>query len=930
VVNIVKPLHLGIIYKPFSWKGVNIFSAGNLIPFSLSDGTILLEQKMWGSISELLADAIFDTAMPKDRGEMLVAGSFYAPEGQSVDAGQVSVSLGDVEKQLLIYPPRYWAKLLGAGVGIVTEGQVSQVPISYSLAYGGEGYAENPVGVGHKPVMTDTGEKHFLPQIEYKNRPVTSPGGRYRPAGLGRVDQMWEPRLSMAGTYDEAYLSNRFPGLADDVDWRFFNEAAADQQINGFWSGFETYRIENMHPGQPVITGTLPAIQGRIFINRQTDSGIEFMEIPARLETVWFFPDADMGVMIYRGTTEIATNDASDVRALLLACEGRSDQPRSLEHYQDQLSRRLDPENGWKYALNTAPLIAEGMVCGFQQLQEENDFPLSMEAKKNLDAYSEERKADAEQQKQIALDAMAASLKAAGVDPTPHLNKALAPEKPPMQQKLEAAMEKAIPGILVTPEKIDLSRIDLGALDDVRKIGDQVKKDKIAEAKIEIRKQIEELKASPGAEAYADVIARMEQQLADMDLPPMWPRIDFADQIQPLRQQVLAARQQLDDLRRMGVPEDQLPNLDVDLDGLEARLSEAETRLKDTYRTGAHMLGVCRSPHPQDEVRLRSEFLALAQSGGSLRGRDFACIDLGNQHLKGLDLSDCYLEGVNFSGAVLEEVVLENAILAGANLSSARLMDCNARGANLGATNMANAELVRVDLTEGQLSRSQLDHCLFEHCLLPDMVFLETTFRQPRFLNCDMTRCNFIEADLSFASFSGSDLTESNLLKPRLQDADFSGAVLGGCNFVEAGIERGRFVGATIINGRFVGSCVMPDCDFSNADIRKSCLRDNRLCRSIFAGANVTESDFSGSDLTGSSFYGAQGYRTQFMSATLTDANLVRFNLMEGSLYKAWLVGADFSGANLYSVNFMDTTLGNNRYQGANLDQTILKDWRPS
>jgi uncharacterized protein YjbI with pentapeptide repeats len=46
-------------------------------------------------------------------------------------------------------------------------------------------------------------------------------------------------------------------------------------------------------------------------------------------------------------------------------------------------------------------------------------------------------------------------------------------------------------------------------------------------------------------------------------------------------------------------------------------------------------------------------------------------------------------------------------------------------------------------------------------------------------------------------------------------------------------------------------------------------------------------------------------------------------------MYKAYAVGADFTKANLYSVNFLDSTLGQNKYKGANLDQTVLKEWRP-
>lgn len=885
---------------------------------------------MWGAISEQIPDGLFDGAMPKHNGEVLVQGSFFAPGGQAVEAGEVSVQLGTVNKQLRVYPERRWRKVLGAGVAISNQSPITELPIQYDKAFGGEGFKLNPEGIGYQPVDTETGEAHFLPQIEYKNQPITQPGKEYAPASLGRVDQMWQQRLKLAGTYDEKYLNERMPGLPDDIDWQYFNEAAEDQWIDGFFQGDEAFLIQHMHPEYSQLSGQLPSVYGRAFINQDTGSAVEFKEIPTQLDTVWLFPSAEMGVMIYRGTIGAFSNDGSDIKALLLACENRTDTPRELSHYQDQMEKRLDPDNGFKYALYTAPLIAEGMKCGFQQIQEENDFPLDMEAKKNMDMFAAEKMAEAEQQKADAVQQLTEKLKAAGIDPQPYLDKIHSPEKDPLQEKMEALMEKMAPGITSDPENLDLTKLDLAVMDEIQALGDEIKKEKLAEAKANIRTQIDELKVKPEAHLYADAIQKLEDALLEIDLPPVWPRTDLMAQLQGVRQQVATAEQEIDKLRKMGVAEEQLPNIEVDLDDFESKLKEADKRLKDTYRMGAHMMGECRSPHPDQEALLKQQLLQKYRAGESMAGMDFACIDLAGENLKGIDLSECYLEGVDFSGCDLTEANLEGAILACANLEGARLDRTNLKGANLGATNLTDTEFRNINLQDGQLSRARLIRTRFENSCLNDINFLETLFEQPAFIRCEMQKCNFIEPDLNQVSFEGSDLGESNFVKPVMEQADFREAKLNGVNFVEAQLNGSGFQQAVMINSRFVGGCQMNNCDFSGADISQSCLRENQLRQAVFTGATLNEADLSGAQLQHSDFQQATALRAQFIKSELGKADMSRCNLMEGSLFKAMLVEADFSGSNLYCVNFMEATLGGTRFKDANLDQTILKDWRPS
>ncbi|WP_434518871.1 DUF2169 family type VI secretion system accessory protein [Pseudomonas sp. NFX1] len=51
-----------------------------------------------------------------------------------------------------------------------------------------------------------------------------------RPAGFSIVGRAWAPRLALAGTYDESWEDNQWPGLPQDFDFGYWNGAPVDQQ----------------------------------------------------------------------------------------------------------------------------------------------------------------------------------------------------------------------------------------------------------------------------------------------------------------------------------------------------------------------------------------------------------------------------------------------------------------------------------------------------------------------------------------------------------------------------------------------------------------------------------------------------------------------------------------------------------------------------
>ena len=176
-MQIIKPLQLAVLHKSFTYLEKDVFAVSIPITFSMVDGEILLEQKLWEMVGEQIGSDIFDAAMPKGCGEVLVAGDFMAPADKTVVAGSVHLKISrqdahgqwqaQVDKELAVFGDRHWYKLLGAGIGISPAEPFSTLTINYQSAYGGEGYALNPEGKGFKAVETELGERQFLPKSEY-------------------------------------------------------------------------------------------------------------------------------------------------------------------------------------------------------------------------------------------------------------------------------------------------------------------------------------------------------------------------------------------------------------------------------------------------------------------------------------------------------------------------------------------------------------------------------------------------------------------------------------------------------------------------------------------------------------------------------------------------------------------------------------------
>lgn len=363
-MKIYKQKEHALLLKPLGIRGRFHLAVTVMVFFDLgAPDAPLSEQDLWKTVPEHLGPVpVLDAGTPKPRGEVLVSGACFAPEGKPIPATSVSWRVGTLEKALHIFGNRFWQGPPGRLATISEPETFTTMDLSYANAFGGPGFAKNPTGKGMVPVPRPDGQQAIpLPNIENPRQLIGSPTDRPDPAGFGPLDMMWPQRYAKCGTYGDRWLRERWPHYPDDMNYEFFNEAPEDQFLPGFFKGDEPIEIVRMHRDLPLIRSRLPGLRIRCFATKKTrltgwsrpeppagsspdgpcpalsdtDEAV-FAEIPTHIDTVRLFPAILRAVVIYRGTTEILDEEYADVVRLYVATEALSDPAKDIEHYREE------------------------------------------------------------------------------------------------------------------------------------------------------------------------------------------------------------------------------------------------------------------------------------------------------------------------------------------------------------------------------------------------------------------------------------------------------------------------------------------------------------------------------------------------------------------------------------------------------------------
>ena len=243
-MKVIKPQRLGVLTRTFENDNKFYFVVSGLVFFSFDHPTPLHEVNLWTfTARELGRDAALDQCMPKQNAELLISGKAFARKDAPQKAVAARARVGAIDKTVWVVGDRRWQ--FG---GVASEPEpFTEMDIKWENAFGGDGYALNPLGKGSKPIKGDQGEVHPLPNVEDPKNLIKSTRDTPPPAGFGAYDFIWPQRYGKVGTYDADWLKNRFPGFAKDMDWALWNAAPADQIIKGYFKGDESYLFENMN-----------------------------------------------------------------------------------------------------------------------------------------------------------------------------------------------------------------------------------------------------------------------------------------------------------------------------------------------------------------------------------------------------------------------------------------------------------------------------------------------------------------------------------------------------------------------------------------------------------------------------------------------------------------------------------------------------------
>jgi uncharacterized protein YjbI with pentapeptide repeats len=850
-MKIIKPLNQGLLFKNFEEKkkyylSVAIFS---FFPLEASSG-LLSEIEMWKfTASELGKDAMLDMCMPKPKGEVLVIGKCFAPEGKPVPAYEVRLQIGPVNKTLHVLGDRFWKRKRGIIKTISDPIPFTEMDITYENAFGGPDYERNPLGKGYAPIKTDTGKTiHPLPNIEDPRDLIDSPKKKPDPAGFAPIDLTWPQRFDKAGTYDEKWQRERFPGPAEDMDWTFFNAASEDQHIEGFFKGDEPFEIRGMHPEKSLIQASLPGFKSRCFINQKTKQGEQFKEIDTRLDTVWLFPHVEKGITVYRGVAEVQTDDAEDVLHLLLAYERISDKPRSFQHYCDAFLKRIDEEKGYLQLLDEKDLIPPGEKSGFAALMEE-----AGEKQKSVLAQNMAKRAERERDKAREM------IKQMGLDPDQFV-----PEKPPESPQLS-----------------------IDNLAEIQEFAKKAEVDAMAK-KAEMEKTLRKTLAAQGMD-YDQVVEQAKKMAGGL------PKF--------------SAEKNIAHLRAAGFND---PEIEKKLYQAEEAIKKAYRQFAHQFPPAplppaeevARMREVVVAGYKEGK-----SFAGQDLTGADLSNLDLKNIDMKDALLEGANLSGADLSGTDLSGCVLARADLSGARFARAKMAEACLGAANLTGAHLKGAELTKAAFGKADLTDADLSGTTMDGADFMEAKLAGANLGRSTLKETLFYENDLSRAVFTEADLSQSQFINATIEAADFTGARListlfvgvkgdkaifrgadmtkacaaNEASFAGADLRGANLTQAGLRGSNFSGANF-EGASLEMTDLSECNLKGANLYRAFARQARFEKSDLEGANMVsinllegslhKARLVAANLSSANLYGAEVFRAVFGQTILQGANM--------------------------------------------------------
>lgn len=926
-MRVIKPLQQGLLFRTLVKDKRYYLAVASLNYFPFHNPTALgMEMEMWETISNsLYPGAIFDPCIPKVQSEVFMVGKCYAPGGKPAKRLFVDLDIGPIIKRVVVTGNRFWkrgerqeglfSRVVGSDWEMSEPEPFTEMDIGWKNAFGGEGYAENPMGKGYLPTGMSPSLDHTnpLPNIERPEWMVSAPNSIADPAGYGPIDIAWPQRAGKYGKkYDKKWERERYPEPAVDMDPTYYNAAPMDQQLKRvFFEGDERFVITHMHPDKARLESRLPQVRPRCFTLQTGGKRERWREIGLHPETVWLFPNIERGVMIYRGLIEIDTFYGVDVDVLLLAWELKNGRTRSAEDYRKSVSLRLneETEDDW--------LVREDDLSPPEGIPEEEpifvkaddaplDFgPLVEREKKEFNSYIQQVKDQ---------------LTAAGLDPSTYLSGVSFPQitlpNPPKLEKLSDV-----------PKVLEWFKSEEAKLEaDAKKIQKQSKF--YGKTKEEVRAKVEakarEICKATGHD-YDEIMAKQSKPLSTQEA---FKKVTKG--LQDTKNEI--ADMSVPDGKIGGISkaeqlakfDDMLSTTEEMKEKLEAALNDP--RIKEAELAVGHAADPPEKPSAETLGKRRDWVVQRYEAGEGCEDADLSWVDLSHLSLSGLNLKGAKLDSACLVGTDLSGADFSKAILARADFSNAILTTAKFNGANLGKGVFSGADLTGATLEDVTLEDSFFTKSkMTDVCISTDMC-ADSNFQKADLSHATLVEFDCVDTDFCSAVFVGANLTKASFTGCKMVGADFSRANLQETSFTEVNAAYTKFEQAEMKD-----TSIHLDSDFSNttfSHIKSDGLNfsQTKMIDAIFTFAILKEADFGESTLVRANLKQVIARDASFTDADLTDANLHGADLMNASLQSAILRRADFTDAHLFGADLLFAQMDETIFSGAVVKRTLLDE----
>jgi uncharacterized protein YjbI with pentapeptide repeats len=793
-MQIIKPMALGLSTRCLEYRrrlGLSI-TACLYFPFRpAGQAALWTETSMWKFLATEMPEGPFiDEGGIKAHSEFLLRAHAFAPAGRA-QAVEVAARVGQRVKRAHAVGPRHWV-----GQQASAPEPFERLPLDWRHTYGGPDYAPNPLGMGHhdRQAPADAAARQPLPQVVPLNQ---QPGSRFDTVpsiAFGPIDSSWPQRARHAGTYDDRWLHNEFPGLASDIDWRYFNLASDDQWFEAPPQGDETFEFLHMHPRQARVGGALPGLRARVFVDYGDGKTARLSEVPMRLTTLWFFPHAEVGIVLFHGLAECSEDDGADVHTLLGGVE-RIGQALDKAHYLQALQLRRDPRDGAVNALRESDLLPAGLNAV------DPAFDDTLADYRADGAAADAMRRGALLKAQTAMD----EARAAGVDPA-RLGLRLPTREPaPTLENL---------GEYLAKNRAKMLNAQVTAALDAA--------EEIAKAKAKAKALGIELDTlSPrGPPSY-----RAQAHLAELtQLAQAHPGLlDPAALAPQLRQTEQLARMNYLALAHMQAPAPRLPAARAQA----LRIEVAQAHAKKKSFLGADLTGA-------------------DLSGLDLRGADFSSANLGRAVLKTTRLVKARLDR-----AIVSHTALAETDLHGAHIDGLQMHEATFGRADWRSVKGSGLVFIQRDLQQMVFNRAELPRVTFIECNLSGVDFSGAVLTGATFIKCQALRSRLPRAQLDGAMFVDScDFGGADFSAAHLNGANLRGTSLAGANFAQARLNGSDLSDCNAIDANFNHASLQ------GAMLAKTVLSQARLQHADLLNALLPRADLRGADLSGANLFG--------------------------------------------------------------------------